>query len=96
MLANGRWRGELVIDKQREESKVAEWAEKLKTYKIEIYNCEYLSQRLRVEESIAEAACTQLETEADDAERLAKQAEEEVEQLEWELRGRNWTDKDYT
>ena len=59
MLANGRYRGELVLDKQREESKVAELGKKQKTYKIEIYNCEYLSQKLRVEESIAESACNQ-------------------------------------
>ena len=44
MLINGRWRGELEKNKIQEEQKVAELEEKLKTYKVKIYNCEYLSR----------------------------------------------------
>ena len=80
MLINGRYRGELEKDKIQEEQKVTELGEKLKTYKVEIYNCEYLSRKLR-----EEGASDSLEEEAVEAERLAKQAEEEIKELEKEL-----------
>ena len=57
MLVNARSRGELERNKEQEQKKVTELAEKLKTYKVEIYNCEYLSKRLRAEEEKAEEAC---------------------------------------
>ena len=85
ILANGRWRGELERNKEREQKKVIEVAEKLGTFKIEIYNCEYLSKRLRNEEWKAEEEVYKLEAEAVEAERLARQAEEGVDELEGEL-----------
>ena len=85
MLVNACSRGELERNKEREQKKVIELAEKLRTFKIEIYNCEYLSKRLRDEEWKAEEEVYKLEAEAIEAERVAKQAEEEVEELEREL-----------
>ena len=85
MLINGRWRGELEKNKIQEEQKVAELGEKLKTYKVEIYNCEYLSRKLREEGAQHEADSDRLEEEAVEAERLAKQAEKENKELEKEL-----------
>ena len=85
LLINGRYRGELEKDKIQEEQKVAELGEKLKTYKIEIYNCEYLSRKLREEGAKHEADSYRLEEQAVTAERLAEQAEEEIKRLEREL-----------
>ena len=50
-------RGEVERKKKREEKRVAEMAEKLKTYKIEVANCEYLSRKLWDEEARLEAMC---------------------------------------
>ena len=63
----------------------ANLGEKLKTYKIEISNCEYLSRKLRDEGAQHEEASYRLEEEAVNAERLARQAEEEIRRLEEEL-----------
>ena len=59
--------------------------EKLRTYKSEISNCEYLLRKLRKEKARNKAASDWLEKEAVEAERLAKQAEEEIKELEKEL-----------
>ena len=85
LLINGRYRGELEKDKIQEEQKVAELGEKLKTYKVEIYNCEYLSRKLREEGAKHEADSYRLEEQAVTAERLAEQAAEEIKRLEREL-----------
>ena len=85
MLINSKWKGELDENKRQEEQRVAQLGEKLRTYKIEISNCEYLSKQLREEEAQNEAACIQLKQEALKAERLAEQAEAEVKELESEL-----------
>ena len=85
MLINGKWRGEIEKIKIQEEQKVADLGEKLKTYKIEISNCEYLSRKLREEGAQHEAASYRLEEEAVNAEKLARQAEEEIRELEKEL-----------
>ena len=85
MLINGKWRGEIEKIKIQEEQKVADLGEKLKTYKIEISNCEYLSRKLREEGAQHEAASDRLEEEAVNAEKLARQAEEEIRELEKEL-----------
>ena len=71
--------------KYRKRKKVAELGEKLKTYKVEIYNCEYLSRKLREEGAKHEADSYRLEEQAVTAERLAEQAEEEIKRLEREL-----------
>ena len=88
MLVNRRWKVELDKNKRQEKQRVAELGEKLRTYKIEISNCEYLSKQLREEEAQNEAACVQLKEEALKAERLAEQAEAEVKELESELKGK--------
>ena len=85
MLINGKWRGEIEKNKIQEEQKVADLGEKLKTYKIEISNCEYLSRKLREEGAQHEADSDRLEDKAVETERLAKQAEEEIKELEKEL-----------
>ena len=85
LLINGRYRGELEKDKIQEEQKVAKLGEKLKTYKVEIYNCEYLSRKLREDGAKHEAESYRLEEQALMAERLAEQAEEEIKRLEREL-----------
>ena len=85
MLINGKWRGEIEKIKIQEEQKVADLGEKLKTYKIEISNCEYLSRKLREEGAQHEEASYRLEEEAVNAEKLARQAEEEIRELEKEL-----------
>ena len=85
MLINGRWRGDVEKIKIQEEQKAANLGEKLKTYKIEISNCEYLSRKLRDEGAQHEEASYRLEEEAVNAERLARQAEEEIRRLEEEL-----------
>ena len=87
--AYGRMRGEVEREKEREEKRVAEMAEKLKTYKIEVANCEYLSRKLRDEEARLGAMCYRLDEEADRAERMAVLAEEEANRLEAEIRDRN-------
>lgn len=88
MVINSQWKGELDENKRQEEQRVAELGEKLRTYKIEISNCEYLSKQLREEEAQNEAACVRLKEEALKAERLAEQAEAEVKELESELKGK--------
>ena len=88
MVINSQWKGKLDENKRQEEQRVAELGEKLRTYKIEISNCEYLSKQLREEEAQNEAACVQLKEEALKAERLAEQAEAEVKKLESELKGK--------
>ena len=85
LLVNGRYRGELEKDKIQEEQKVAKLGEKLKTYKVEIYNCEYLSRKLREDGAKHEEDSYRLEEQAVMAERLAEQAEEEIKRLEREL-----------
>ena len=56
--------------------------EKLRTYKSEISNCEYLLRKLRKEKARNKAASDWLEKEAVKAERLAKQVEEENKEME--------------
>ena len=85
MLINGKWRGDVEKIKIQEEQKAANLGEKLKTYKIEISNCEYLSRKLREEGAQHEEASYRLEEEAVNAEKLARQAEEEIRELEKEL-----------
>ena len=85
MLINSKWKGELDENKRQEEQRVAYLGEKLKTYKIEISNCEYLSRKLREIGAQHEEASYRLEKEAVNAERLVRQAEEEIRQLEKEL-----------
>ena len=86
LLANGRMRSEVEREKEREEKRVAEMGEKLKTYKIEVANCEYLSRRLRDEEARLESVYNTLDEEADEAERIAVLAEHEAYKLESEIR----------
>ena len=88
MVINSKWKGELDENKRQEEQRVAQLGEKLRTYKIEISNCEYLSKQLREEEAQNEAACIQLKQEALKAEKFAEQAEAEVKELESELKGK--------
>ena len=85
MVINSKWKGELDENKRQEEQRVAQLGEKLKTYKIEISNCEYLSRKLREEGAQHEEASYRLEEEAVNAEKLARQAEEEIRELEKEL-----------
>ena len=88
MVINSKWKGELDENKRQEEQRVAQLGEKLRTYKIEISNCEYLSKQLREEEAQNEATCIQLKQEALKAEKFAEQAEAEVKELESELKGK--------
>ena len=88
MVVNSQRKSELDDNKRQKEERVAELGEKLRTYKIEISNCEFLSKQLREEEAQNEAACVQLKEEALKAERLAEQAEDEVRELESELKGK--------
>ena len=85
MVINSKWKGELDENKRQEEQRVAQLGEKLRTYKIEISNCEYLSKQLREEGAQHEKASYRLEEEAVNAEKLARQAEEEIRELEKEL-----------
>ena len=78
MLINIKWREELDKNKIQEEQKITQLREKLRTYKSEISNCEYLLRKLRKEKARNKAASDRLEKEAVEAERLAKQAEEEI------------------
>ena len=88
MVVNSQRKSELDDNKRQKEQRVAELGEKLRTYKIEISNCEYLSKQLREEEAQNEAACIQLKQEALKAEKFAEQAEAEVKELESELKGK--------
>ena len=84
MLINIKWREEL--DKNKiQEQKITELREKLITYISEISDYEYLLRKLRKEKARNKAASDWLEKEAVEAERLAKQAEEEIKELEKEL-----------
>ena len=47
ILINGKWREELDKNKIQEEQKITQLREKLRTYKSEISNCEYLLRKLR-------------------------------------------------
>ena len=88
MVVNSQRKSELDNNKRQKEQRVAELGEKLRTYKIEISNCEYLSKQLREEEAQNEATCIQLKQEALKAEKFAEQAEAEVKELESELKGK--------
>ena len=85
MLKNGKLREELDKNKIQEEQKITQLREKLRTYKSEISNCEYLLRKLREEKARNEAASDRLEEEAIEASKLAKQAKEEVKELNNEL-----------
>ena len=85
LLVQGMVRGTLEREKEEEEKKVAALAEKLRTYKIEAANCEYLSRKLRDEEARLDQECYRLTGEAEEAERAALQAEQEANKIEKEI-----------
>ena len=89
MVVNSQRKGELDENKRQEEQRVVGLGEKLRTCKIEIFNCKYLSRQLREEEAQNESACVRLKEEALKAERLAEQAEAEVKELENEFKRKN-------
>ena len=85
LLVQGMVRGTLEREKEEEEKKVAELAEKLRTYKIEAANCEYLSLKRRGEEARLDQEWYQLTAEAEEAEQAALQAEQEANRIEKEI-----------
>ena len=78
-------RSEFEREKIREEKKVAELAEMLKTYKIEIANCAYLAIQLREEEARLDAESQRLTDESDQALRDSILAGQEADKIEREL-----------
>ena len=84
ILTNARMRAQAQREKERYEKRVAEMAEKLMTYKIEVANLFYLARRLRDEEGRLAQMCVRLD-EADRAESRAIVADEKALQLETEI-----------
>ena len=86
LLYNGRQRGMVERDRDIEERRRNEMAEKLAVYKREVGNCETTARVMRDEEARLEDICYRLEEEAEEADRAAAIADEEAEELEEELR----------
>ena len=85
LVNNGRQRGMVERDRDLEERRVAEVAEKLAVYKREVGNCETTARVMREEEARLESVYNRLEDEALEADRVADMAEEEARRLEQEL-----------
>merc|ERR1719397_2102619 len=78
LLHNGRQRGMIERDRDIEERRRDEIAEKLSVYKREVANCETTARVNREEEARLEEVYNRLEEEADRADLVAAIAEEEV------------------
>ena len=87
LVNDGRQRGMVERDRNLEERRVAEMAEKLAVYKREVANCETTARVMREEEARLENVYNRLEDEALEADRVADMAEEEARKLEQELGG---------
>jgi len=85
LIYNGRQRGMIERDRDIEERRRDEMAEKLSVYKREVANCETTARLMRDEEARLEAIYNSLEEQADRADRVADIAEEEAKMLEKEL-----------
>jgi len=85
LLHNGRQRSMIQRDRDIEERRRDEIAEKLAVYKREVANCETTARLMREEEARLEEVYNRLEEEADRADLVAAIAEEELQRLEREL-----------
>ena len=72
-------------DRDIEERRRDEMAEKLAVYKREVANCESTARLMRDEEARLEEIYYRLEEEAEEADRVADIADEEARELEEEL-----------
>jgi len=77
LLVNGRQRGDVQRDREREEARVAEMAQNLERYKREVANCLTAARSLRAEEE-------RLDHEAAEKEEQARRLEQEATSLDQE------------